>query len=379
MKNDTMKKICWVTPDCFADCDIPYVPTLSREFFIHWIVLLPKNNSRYKTDDFIKYDSANLKVTVIEQKRRERNPLKFLDFLKINNIIQGDNPDLVYFNVIPVCPSILPLYWMLPKDKTIVTAHQGNVHAGMNRKIINKILRRLTYGTVKYVNMFSDYQVELFKRTFPSPEIFRIFLGLKDFGCPESKRNLYEKKVRFLSFGIINYAKNIDLLIEATNILYNKGIDNFIVSINGSCANWSFYQKKIKYPEAFELDIRMIANEEIADLYEKSHFFVQPYRVVSQSGPMKIAFNYNLPDIVSDQRGLLDEIRENVNGFSFKTGDAEDLARVMCNCINLYCDTEKYDLFLGKMKQYTRQKYSHESICSEYVRMFNKVIGYHKK
>lgn len=369
------KKVCWVTPDYFADCDIPYVPTLSETFNICWIVILPKVNSRYKKEDFQKYNNDSLKVFVLQQRKRERDLLKFLELLKINKIIRKEKADVVYYNVVPAFPSILPSYWLLPKKKTIVTAHQGTVHAGMNHKKMQEILRKLTYGFARYVNMFSDSQIELFKQSFKKPQVFKIPLGLKEFGTPLCQRKLNADKVRFLSFGIINYTKNIDLLIEATNILYSENVRNFVVSINGSCADWSFYQSKIQYPEAFELDIRMIPNELIPELYEKSHFFVQPYRVVSQSGPMKIAFNYNLPDIVSDQRGLLDEIEEGVNGFSFKTGDAKDLARVMKKCIELYYDNGQYELMLANMKQHTCRNYSHNSICDGYVSMFMNVIG----
>ena len=103
-------------------------------------------------------------------------------------------------------------------------------------------------------------------------------------------------------FGTINYAKNIDLLIDAACVLYDKGYRNFRVSINGMCKDWSFYQTKNKISRAFDIDIRSIDNSEIANLFASADYFVQPYRVVSQSGPTKIAFNYNLPIIALNLR-----------------------------------------------------------------------------
>ena len=55
---------------------------------------------------------------------------------------------------------------LLPKRHYIQTAHQGEVHIGMGHKRLLNILRRLVYSRVKYVNMFSKSQAELFQNIF---------------------------------------------------------------------------------------------------------------------------------------------------------------------------------------------------------------------
>ena len=163
---------------------------------------------------------------------------------------------------------------------------------------------------------FLSHKRSFFQKHFPSSRVFKIPLALKDFGVPTIVKPK-DGIIRFLSFGTINYAKNIDLLIDAACVLYDKGYRNFRVSINGMCKDWSFYQTKIKYPELFDIDIRSIDNSEIANLFASTDYFVQPYRVVSQSGPTKIAFNYNIPIIASNLLGFSDEILEGVNGYLF--------------------------------------------------------------
>ena len=224
-------------------------------------------------------------------------------------------------------PWELPMFYLLPKRHYIQTAHQGEVHIGMGHKKLLNVLRRLVYSRVKYVNMFSKSQAGLFQKHFPNSKIFKIPLALKDFGIPTIVKPK-DGIIRFLSFGTINYAKNIDLLIDAACVLYDKGYRNFRVSINGMCKDWSFYQTKIKYPELFDIDIRSIDNSEIANLFASADYFVQPYRVVSQSGPTKISFNYNLPIIASNLPGFSDEILENVNGYLFEPGNVNDLVPV---------------------------------------------------
>lgn len=100
--------------------------------------------------------------------------------------------------------------------------------------------------------------------------------------------------------------------------------------------------------------------------------WLQIYRVVSQSGPMKIAFRYNLPDIVSNLPGLMCELKENINGFSFKSEDVNSLADVMENCVNMSDDD--YNDLLQRMKNYTDKNYSFDVIVNKYCDMFEKVI-----
>jgi glycosyltransferase involved in cell wall biosynthesis len=223
--------------------------------------------------------------------------------------------------------------------------------------------------------MFSRSQADIFKSAYPNHHVFIFNLPLIGFGQPTNHRPL-NGDVKFLSFGTLNYAKNIDLLIDAACLLYEKGVRGFKVSINGSCDEWSWYQQRIKYPDIFELDIRRIENREIPNLFNGAHYFVQPYRVISQSGPMKIAFNYNVPVIVSNLPGFLDEMEEGVNGYSFERGNLEDLARVMKECIDSH--ELNYNLLREKMQEYTMRHYSSEVLEMKYSNMFETIISVEK-
>lgn len=369
------KKICWVTPDCFADCDIPYVPLLSERYDIFWIVLLPLK-ARFKEDDFrnIEKVHSNLRVEIIHSTIRERNPLKIIEYLKINSIIKREKPDLCYLNIAPHTPYILPTFFLLPKDKSIVTAHQGEITYGFRFMRMIKVFRKFTYGNLRYVNLFSKSEASKFASHHPHVHIFQFDLGLKDLGDANNKRPLIDNQnpIRFLSFGAIVRAKNIELLIDAACKLYEQGYKNFRVSINGKCDEWDYYESHIKYPEIFERDIRMIPNEDIPNLFNGAHYFIQPYKQVTQSGPMKLAFRYNLPDICSDLPGLKSEIVEGVNGYTFKHENVDDLARVMKECIDTH--SAQYEDLRKRMAEYTDQNYSYKAMVDNYTKMFETVI-----
>lgn len=366
-----MKKICWITVDCFVDCDIEVVNRLSkRGFDIFWYVVLSKN-SRFSEDEVFKSvdNIHNLNIEIVLNPYRKRDPAYVFLYLKLLQKIKQSKSDYIYVNVGVDTPWILPFYLCLPSNKTIVTAHQGQVHIGMKNKRILSFIRKIAYGNVKYVNCFSSSQETLFSKNYPRAKTFVIPLALKYFGECSNQRSS-EGKIRFLSFGIINYTKNIDLLIDAACLLFERGVRNFVVSINGMCKDWSFYQDRIKYPEIFELSIRMIRNDEIPNLFNSSHYLVQPYRVTSQSGPTKIAFQYNVPILASNLPGFIEEIKEGVNGYFFETGNVENLANKMQFLIENHSE---YDSILKREREYTLKHYSNESIVDKYVKMFNSV------
>lgn len=372
-----MNKICWITPDYFADCDMPLVPIVAKNYDINWIILFGGHGNRYKDEDFypIRKACENVTIECIHgsiPSLKGLNPLIILHDWKIWKAIKNSKPDVIYYNSLRDSIFNVPFIWKLPKSKTIFTAHQGVVRKDMQFTKWTQLVRDLGYKSVRYVNMFSDSEAGKLHARYPNVEIIKIPLALKDFGEPTNKRP-DRRIIRFLSFGLMVYAKHIDLLIDAANILYEKGYRNFKVSINGTGYDWERCKQYIKHPEVIETDIRRIDNDEIPNLFNGSHYLVQPYRVVSQSGPMKIAFRYNLPDIVSNLPGLMCELKEDTNGYSFKSENANDLARVMEQCINQ--TDEEYENLLIRMKTYTENTYSNDVIASKYCSMFENIIN----
>lgn len=369
------KKICWVTPDCFLDSDLDYklMSGLLQHYDIHWIVLFNKYDNRFKEENFTSLlsENKNLNVTFLYNTHRGRDPRTALFYWKVVKVVTVKKPNLIYLNMGPESPWQLPLFYALPPHKTIVTAHQGRVHEGMGHYWYYNFFRNIYYGRFKTVNMFSKSQCKYFKESYPSSKVYQFFLGLKDFGEPNNRRPT-NGKIRFLAFGTINYAKNLDLLIDAACLLHERGIDNFVVSINGMCSNWDFYETKIKYPEIFELDIRLIQNVEIPNLFNGAHYLVQPYRVVSQSGPTKVAFRYNVPVLCSNLPGFTDEVIEGVNGFYFEKGNVKDLADKMQLIIENH--QTNYQNLLKREKIHTEKIYSEKALLSQYLNMFDEVI-----
>lgn len=365
------KKIVWVTPDYFIDCDIDIIPKLLEKYDIHWTVMIPAKDARFKRTDFETFENLDgLTLNYEFCKYRYRDPRYLLTYFRIFFKLIRQKGDLYYFNYVPT-PYFTPLAILFFKrNKTILTAHQGEVHSGFNFQFIYKLIYKISYSWFNINNLFSLSQSKLFKKNYPENKVFMIPLALKSFGSSSLKKK--ENIVSFFTFGGIRPKKNIDLLIDAACLVYEKGFKTFKVVIAGACDNWEFYQEKIKYPEIFDLDIRAIDNDEIPDLFAQNHYLVLPYSVVTQSGPLKIAYNYNVPVIASDQPGFSDEVKDGINGYLFKTLDVNDLSEVLIKAIKNH--EQEYEQLRTRQYDWVQKVYSDKVIVNQYIEMFDTVI-----
>lgn len=368
------KKIVWITSDCFVDCDfdINILNCILQQYDIDWYILLPTKDSRYKNYDFSQLDELDgLRTFKFKFKHDNGSFMRVKDYWRLFGSIRKEEYDIIYINC-PPTPLLLPFILVLDRNKTILTSHQGEVHRGFTHPWKHKLIRFFMYNKVKYINMFSESQSVLMAKHFPKANIFTVNLALKDFGKPQKETKKNENVIEFLSFGTINYGKHIDLLIDAACNVYEKGVKNIRVKIYGQCDNWGFYQKRIRYPEIFDCKIALIDNNDIPDLFCSSHYFVQPYRIVTQSGPLKIAFNYNVPVICSNLPGFSDEVKNGVNGFLFETDDVLALEKKMIKAIKIV-ENGEYRMFCERMKNYTENNYSPICIGQRYIEMFNQL------
>lgn len=367
------KKICWVTPDCFIDVDLNtnIVEYLLRYYDIHWIIILPRG-SRFTKADFegIIARNINLEVEFFYFERRARDLSGVIDYWKVYKQIKDVNSDLNYINYVPTTPQVFPLF-LLPKKKTIYTAHDGYVKPGFRFAWVSQMSFEMSYRRVRFVNLFSPGQERIFLHHFHNVKTFVIPLGLKDFGQPTV--SLRNDKISFLSFGRIHKDKNISLLIEAGEELYEEGEHDFVISINGTCRDWESYQKQINHPEIFEIDIRSVDNSEIANLFANNHYAVFPYMQSGQSGALKVAMQYNKPVIVSNLEGFLFDVQDGYNGFVFESENVHSLKMIMKRCIHLSKD--HYASLQKNVKEYVSKRYSIEIIGEMYVNMFNSILN----
>lgn len=361
------KSITWITPDYFLQVDLPVLLYLKDIYHIRWIVYSHQHSDSAKTvkEYAQKY---NINVTFFCIKGHRYSPLCYPQYCKQMQILKSYNSDIYYFNIIAFPYMLFALKKYIPHNKIIFTMHHGKIHKGMQLRHLYKYYLRYLCKQNFYYQYFSESQARYF--TGKMSHIFTIPLALNDFG--HSSKEPPKDYVQFLSFGNIIETKNIGLLIKAACLLKERCNKPFKVKIVGHCRTWdSTYQHLIKYPEIFDLHIERVSDSEIPDLFASANYLVLPYKSVTQSGPLRIAYGYNTPVIASDLDGFKESVVENVTGLMFKSEDVESLVQVMENVIE--CHPKKYQELKAMQKKYVNENLKVDAVVAKYIQMFNSI------
>lgn len=132
-----------------------------------------------------------------------------------------------------------------------------------------------------------------------------------------------------LFFGTVRKYKGLDILLAALPKVLSTAQCQLIVA-------GEFYEpvekyrnliSKLKLDAHVVLENRYIANEEIAEFFERADLLVLPYVTATQSAVARLALANGLPVIASDTGGLSEVVIENSNGLLFPGGDVDALAQ----------------------------------------------------
>ncbi len=361
------KNICWITSNYYIDVDLPIMPSLSKYYNIDWLIIHNrKANSDYLTRVKEVAQAAGIRCLFHYLQNRRRNFKIIKEYWGLLRSINKEKYRFFYFNIDGL-PYFFPLVSLIfDRNKVICAAHNVTTPEGA----VNYHAAKLYMGFIlKYFtrfHVFSKNQYAVMQNKYPGKSVFFAPLALIDFGQCSSV--LPKGQVAFLFFGYIRDYKRLDILINASNKVYEKCGNKFKVKIFGFCSDWGKYERLIKYPEIFELRIETIRNEEIPRLFMESHYFVMPYQDLAQSAALMVAFNYNLPVVASDIDSLKEFIIDGKNGFLFEKGSVDSLAAVMMRLLDT--DEKSYLRIKQNLSEHVEKNYSIKSIVKLYVDYF---------
>jgi glycosyltransferase involved in cell wall biosynthesis len=356
-------KICWVTSSYLLDVDIPIVPHLQSKYDIDWIVLTTQTN--YDGDKALIESNGCKQYRMIETNGIFIHPKKYIFYRKLLGELKGGTYDLYYFDFMGM-PYFLPMaQCMLPKEKIIIAAHNVKTPKGARYYWMAKPYMDYTIKAFKNFQVFSLNQLELLRSLKKDANILYAPLCLKDYGNPIVKKP--EAPITFLFFGNIVDYKRVDLLLQATRIMNDKGIKGFKVQISGYCRPeiWKEkYEPMLKGLDNVATDIRRIPNEDIPNLFENSHYFVMPYQDIAQSGAMTVALRYNVPIIASELDTFKEFMDGKEDGYFFESGSPERLAEAMTKAIQEH--GIRYQSMRENQANKVKEKLSHVAIIARY-------------
>jgi glycosyltransferase involved in cell wall biosynthesis len=368
-----MKKLFYISSTDFVQVDMGFLHLLSNFYDVSYNIITPPKNSNFDTHEIAAYClKYKIKFKLFYFKYRLRDPRIGIDFYNILRDVGKSKPDIIY-TVSHDNPIMSMMSLSLDKTKTIVSLHDVKFHSGISFAYLYRFARWVTTSHFKYFQVFSKNQELLFKLLYPDKIVYNIPLTLSDFGEADGN-NIYNKKdiTRFLFFGNIMPYKGLKNLIHAFNNLSDK-YSNIELTIAGRCDAWAeVYEPLIKNKHLVVQKIGFILNKEIPNLFVNAHFLVLPYNDATQSGPLMIAYNYNLPVLASNIDAFKEAVEEDKSGYLFDTRDVKDLEIKMETAI--LCNNEEYRLLLKRLKIYAQKHFSAEVISEKYNVMFTDLM-----
>jgi len=368
-----MRKIFWVTSLAYTDTDIPIIAKLQSYYDITALVIVPCYEKSFD-ENFIlnQFTEKRCDIQFYYNTSKYGWLLPF-EVYRIAKRIRKSGADLYYISNMAMPWGTLVYKRVIDIKKCVVPCHNVSVPKGARLEKLARWYTDKWLSTFSNIQVFSKSQHEVLEAGYQGKKILETPFLLKDYGEPKRKETYAQDGiVKFLIFGNILPYKRVDLLIEAGNILYERGYKNIIIRIAGYCKDWVPYQQMIRHEEVFDLRIKRIPNEEVADLFGDSHYFVQPYQDIAQSGAMVVAFRYGLPSVVSDIKQFEEFVKDGYNGRTFKTGDASSLADTMENLVKDH--TTLYPTLWHNQQTFVDEHYSDRAIVNAHIAYFNQII-----
>lgn len=271
-----------------------------------------------------------------EKSRLQRGIDYTVNHLKVAGIIHRLKPDLVHFQDTLVSGIDLLLMLWLKKCKTpiIYTVHDIDRSAMKYRNTLrvglNRAVYRIIYHQANRLIVHTKTDMQRLNRDFGviQDNIFLIEPGnhtlqLQHIKIPTKEESRATLGIPLnvpvgLFFGEHRYSKGLDILLNAMPQILAE-IPEFRLIVAGR--PMTEYRKefrsliqKVNFRNSLIIDNRYIPAEEVPKYFIASDMVILPYRSVSQSSVVHLAFSLGRPVIASRVGGLAEVVEEGVTG-----------------------------------------------------------------
>jgi glycosyltransferase involved in cell wall biosynthesis len=151
------------------------------------------------------------------------------------------------------------------------------------------------------------------------------------------KKCKIKAKHLILYFGIVRQYKGLDVLIQASKILRDILDDFHILAVGESYDNAEKYNSLINelgVADVFTWENQFIPDTEVAIYFSAADVMALPYHSASQSGIVQIAYNFNIPVVVTNVGGLPEYVEKGVSGEIVCVNNPNELAKCLANGLN---------------------------------------------
>lgn len=171
--------------------------------------------------------------------------------------------------------------------------------------------------------------------------------------------------LELLFFGIIRDYKGLDILIDAVGQLKNI---HFKLTIVGECwGSWEPYQtqiEKLGLTDKIETVIQYASDEEAANYFTRADVVVLPYRSMTGTGVIPLAYHFETPVVCSNLPAFHEVITDQKTGVIAKGQTSQDIAEAITRFENLRSSVD----FANNTRELT-QLFTWQKFCNELIHL----------
>jgi glycosyltransferase involved in cell wall biosynthesis len=287
--------------------------------------------------------------------------------------------------------TILMLYYKARGKKIAFTAHNVNgARRDSKDSLLNRITLGIQYRLCDHIFVHTEKMKNELCRGFNVGEDvvtvirYPINNAIPDTGLTpvEAKKHLdlrIDERV-ILFFGKVRPYKGIEQLIAAFSQLSADGSVKYRMIIAGEPnKDAQAYLRTLQYAvdstcSAHQVILRFqfIPDEDLELYFKGADVLVLPYKEISQSGVLFLAYSFGLPVVATDVGSFREDIVEGKTGFLCRPDDPADLARA----VRTYFASELFKNLRERRREiteYANTAYSWnavaESTCNAYAKM----------
>jgi len=282
-----------------------------------------------------------------------QKPLGTLDFLYMR-LVKSLGPRLVYTIHTPLPPMLGRAALGRLREVDLILTHARRTEAQL-------VAAGLPEGRIKVI--YHGNYIHLCRPRDLSPEEARRRLGLP----PHSRALLF--------FGSIEWRKGLDCLIESFALLTKDCSDLYLVIAGYPNEDFGPYETQLRREgirERVVTDLRWLPFSEMQTYFHAASVVVLPYRRISQSGVLQLAYAYERPLVVTDVGGIAETILEDETGLVAGVDDPASIARAVRELLS---DPERAAEMGRRARRYAETKYSWAQVAQRVAELYKQVDG----
>ena len=280
------------------------------------------------------------------------NPFFALALGVIAGVIKKKSPSI---KLISLCDNILP------HEKTPL----GHFFTSY---LFQKLDGHLVQSSQTEKELHEIIKMPIYEKRFHP--VFNTFPDKIEKNTARNKLGLTENNI-ILYFGIIREYKGFDILLKAIAELKRKRRDFHLLAAGecyGDVAKYTDLISDLGISDYITWHNRYILDDDVAIYFSAADVAALPYRSASQSGITQIAYNYDIPVIVTNVGGLPEIVDEGKSGFIIESENPNQLA----NLLSANLGTSIFDEMANYIHSY-KQKFSWEYFVEGIEKVYQRI------